>query len=175
MPCVPKEDRIPLSWKQIFFAFRNVLNTLALCVKKPWQTSIWEGRFWIWFWKMRKWVFSHCCSTSRRGWFPLCQRETTLYHKVQLGYCSSERSLSLLRQPTSWIPDIQDFNAFIVLIKSCKCNEHALGDTTLASSTRTAEEHLYTTPYDSSLTLWPSDTVCVACTWPNETGHLCAA
>lgn len=52
-------------------------------------------------------------------------------------------------------------------MKSCKCNEHAQGNTVLISSSRTAEGHLYTTTYDSSLTLWPSDTVCVARTWLN--------
>lgn len=57
-----------------------------------------------------------------------------------------EINLSILWQPSSWSSDMQGFNTFIVLMKSCKCNEHAQGNKMLMSSNRTAERHLHT-PY----------------------------
>lgn len=56
------------------------------------------------------------------------------------GCCASERSLSLLWQPTSWRPDVQDFNTFVILMKSCKCNEHAEGKTVHVSSKQNCRE-----------------------------------
>jgi len=92
-----------------------------------------------------------------RGWSPST-------HKIQLGCCARERSLSLLWQPTSWSPDIHDFNTFIVLMKSCKRNEHPQGNKVLIPSSRPSRD-ISTATSDSSLTLRPSDTVCVACRW----------